>query len=131
MVNLNRLKPAKIFANYPTDRGVIVDRICKLGDNRITLKGNEMTKSETLMSQLNQAESLIVRATQLVQKVVDADQVGDGVSAGAFFATAEELLGLIDSLGYEIVMPLQVEEDEREIEIADLEERLALLKSQR
>lgn len=90
-----------------------------------------MTKSETLMSQLNQAESLIQRATQLVQKVVDADQVGDGDSAGAFFATAEELLGLIDSLGYEIVMPLQVEEDEREIEIADLEERLALLKSQR
>ena len=83
MVNLNRLKPAKIFANYPTDRGVIVDRICKLGDNRITLKGKRMTKSETLMSQLNMAESLIVRATQLVQKVVDADQVGDGVSAGA------------------------------------------------
>ena len=90
-----------------------------------------MTKSETLMAHLNQAQTLVERATLLVQKVVDADQVGDGVSAGPFFDTAKKLLDLIDELGYEIVMPLQVEEDEREIEIADLEERLAELKAQR
>jgi hypothetical protein len=44
--------------------------------------------------------------------------------------TADELADLISELGYEIAMPMQVEEDEREEEIATLEARLAELRAQ-
>ena len=89
-----------------------------------------MRKSDIVMNKLNQAESLLQRVVSLVDQVIQMDESGDGISGGKFMATADELLDLIQELGYEIAMPMQVEEDERDEEIERLEARLAELKAQ-
>ena len=71
-----------------------------------------MTKSELLGNKLNRAEYLIEQARNLVNQVIDADENGDGISAGAFNKTADDLLDLIGDLGYEILMPMEMEETE-------------------
>ena len=71
-----------------------------------------MTNSEILSRKLNRAGVLIEQARQLVQFVIDADEAGDGVSAGKFDKTCDDLLDLIDDLGYEIIMPMEMAEEE-------------------
>lgn len=69
-----------------------------------------MTKAELLTNKLNKAEYYIEMARRLVNQVIDLDENGDGVSAGAFNKTADDLIDLIGDLGYEIIMPLEMEE---------------------
>jgi hypothetical protein len=89
-----------------------------------------MYKSELVMNKLNQAETLLQRVVSLVEQVAQLDENGDGCSVGKFMTAADEMANLLDELGYEIAMPMQVEEDEREEEIATLEARLAELRAQ-
>lgn len=89
-----------------------------------------MTKSEILMAKLAKAAELVERAKRCVEFVLQNDEAGDGESGGKFMTLADKLIDLTDDLGYEIVMPMQVEEDEREEEIASLEARLAELRRQ-
>ncbi len=71
-----------------------------------------MQKSEILMNRLNRAEVLIEQARRLVESVIDADESGDGCSAGKFMKTCDDLVDLIGDLGFEICMPMQAEEME-------------------
>jgi hypothetical protein len=71
-----------------------------------------MMKSEILMNRLNRAEVLIEEARRLVESVIDEDENGDGFSAGKFMKTCDDLVDLVNELGYEIVMPLEMEEQE-------------------
>ena len=71
-----------------------------------------MMKSEILMNRLNRAEVLIEQARRLVESVIDEDESGDGCSAGKFMKTCDDLVDLVNDLGYEIVMPLEMEEQE-------------------
>lgn len=70
-----------------------------------------MTKAEFLSNKLNKAEYYIEMARRLVNSVVDADENGDGISAGKFDKTCDDLIDLIEDLGYEIIMPLEMEEE--------------------
>jgi hypothetical protein len=88
-----------------------------------------MRKSELVMNRLNRAETLICQAISEVEKVLQMDESGDGESGGKFMMGAESLIDLINELGYEIAMPMQVEEEDREEEIAVLERRLAVLRA--
>lgn len=69
-----------------------------------------MKQSDYLAQKLQRAELLIQAAQQMVQEVLDADERGDGFSGGAFMMKTEECIDLINQLGYEVVMPLQMEE---------------------
>lgn len=89
-----------------------------------------MTKSEILTAKLSKAAELLERAKRCVEYVLENDEAGDGVSGGKFMTLADELIDLTEELGYEIVMPMQAEEEEREEEIAALEARLAELRRQ-
>ena len=71
-----------------------------------------MNKSQILGNKLNKAEYYIELARNLVNSVIDADENGDGISAGAFNKTADDLLDLIGDLGYEIIMPMEMAEEE-------------------
>lgn len=89
-----------------------------------------MRKSELIQVKLTQAEQAIERAIRLVNEVSLMDETGDGNSVGDFMTVANAAIEEINEIGYEICMPLQMEEDARDEEIARLEQRLADLKSQ-
>lgn len=90
-----------------------------------------MTKSEILGRKLNKAIDLIESAKLLVEEVAAADENGDGESVGLFMSQADDLVDLVSEVGYEILMPMQMEEEEvaRQAEIRALEARLAELRS--
>jgi hypothetical protein len=69
-----------------------------------------MTKSKILSDKLHRAEYYLELAKKLVNQVIDSDENGDGISAGLFNNSIERTLELIDDLGYEIIMPLEMEE---------------------
>lgn len=71
-----------------------------------------MSKSVILSDKLNKAEYYIELARKLINQVVDADENGDGISAGLLDKKLDEVVDLIDDLGYEIIMPLEMEETE-------------------
>lgn len=71
-----------------------------------------MTKSEFLSNKLNKAEYYIEMARRLVEQVINEDENGDGISAGVFHKTCDDLVDLIGDLGYEIIMPMEMEEQE-------------------
>ena len=71
-----------------------------------------MTKSELLSNKLNKAEYYIELARTLINQVVDADENGDGQSAGLLDKKLDEVIDLIGDLGYEIIMPMEMEEME-------------------
>lgn len=87
-----------------------------------------MRKSELLSQKLNKAEQLIERAKRCVEYVLANDVNGDGCSGGRFMTLADELIDCTNEIGYEVVMPLEMQEDDREAEIAVLEARLAELR---
>lgn len=111
----------------------VVDEICKLRDNSPTLKrkGNEMNLSEKLTMKLNKAEVLIEQARSLVLQVIDEDEIGDGASGGSVDLKFDEMVDFISDIGYEVIMPIQFQEEEAErlAEIRALESRLAELKA--
>ena len=69
-----------------------------------------MRKSQILSDKLHRAEYYLELAKNLVNQVIDSDENGDGISAGLFNNSIERTLELIDDLGYEIIMPLEMEE---------------------
>lgn len=69
-----------------------------------------MRKSEILGNKLNKAEYYLEIVKSLVNQVIDSDENGDGISAGLFNKTVDDLSDLISDLGYEIIMPLEMEE---------------------
>ena len=71
-----------------------------------------MSKAVVLSDKLNKAEYYIELARKLINQVVDADENGDGISAGLLDKKLDEVVELIDDLGYEIIMPLEMEETE-------------------
>jgi hypothetical protein len=71
-----------------------------------------MTKSKLLSDKLHRAEYYLELAKKLVNQVIDSDENGDGVSAGLFNNSIDKTLELIDDLGYEIIMPIEMAEDE-------------------
>jgi hypothetical protein len=71
-----------------------------------------MTKSEKLSSKLRQAEVYLELAKKLVNQVIDLDENGNGISAGLFNNNIDKTLELIDDLGYEIIMPIEMEEEQ-------------------
>ena len=71
-----------------------------------------MRKSELLSNKLHKAEYYLEIAKRLVNEVIDLDESGDGISAGLFNNSIERTLELIDDLGYEIIMPIEMAEDE-------------------
>ena len=73
---------------------------------------SKLNKSEILGNKLLKAEYYLELAKTLVNQVIDADENGDGVSAGAFNNSIERTLELIDDLAYEIIMPIEMEEEE-------------------
>lgn len=89
-----------------------------------------MRKSEVVSQKLNQAEQLIERAIRLVNEVSLMDESGDGNSVGDFMTVANAAIEEINEIAYEIAMPLQMEEDARDEEIARLEARIAGLRRQ-
>jgi hypothetical protein len=90
-----------------------------------------MKKSAELSSKLSQAEALIERAKSLVEQVLVQDTDRNGDSGLLFMDAADSALDLINDLGYEIIMPIEMEEEEAErlAEIARLEARLEELRS--
>lgn len=89
-----------------------------------------MRKSEVVTMKLSQAEAAIERAIKLVQEVSQLDENGDGSSIGDFMSVANIALDEIAEIGYEVAMPMQMDEEAREQEIASLEARLAQLRAQ-
>ena len=89
-----------------------------------------MRKSEVVMQKLNKAEVLLMRAASLVEQVLQMDENGDGASGGKFMNQVEEMVDLLNDLGYEVAMPMECEEEAREEEIEALEARLAELRRQ-
>ena len=73
-----------------------------------------MNKSQLLSNKLNLAESYIEKARRLINQVVEADENGDGISAPILDKTLDDVIDLIGDLGYEIIMPLEMEEEETE-----------------
>ena len=71
-----------------------------------------MRKSELLSNKLHKAEYYLEIAKRLVNEVIDLDESGDGISAGLFNNSIERTLELIDDLGYEIIMPIEMEEED-------------------
>lgn len=71
-----------------------------------------MRKSQVLSNKLNLAESYIERARRLINQVVEADENGEGNSAFSLDNKLDEVIDLIGDLGYEIIMPLEMEEEE-------------------
>ena len=71
-----------------------------------------MTKSEILGNKLRKAEYYLELAKNLVNQVIDSDENGDGISAGLFNNSIDRTLELVDDLGYEIIIPLEMEEEE-------------------
>lgn len=75
-----------------------------------------MTKSKILSDKLHRAEYYLELAKKLVNEVIDADENGDGSSAGLFNNSINRTSELIDDLGYEIIMPIEMAEDEKTLQ---------------
>ena len=90
-----------------------------------------MNLSEKLTMKLNKAEVLIEQARSLVLQVIDEDEIGDGASGGSVDLKFDEMVDFISDIGYEVIMPIQFQEEEAErlAEIRALESRLAELKA--
>lgn len=90
-----------------------------------------MNLSEKLTIKLNKAESLVEQARNLVLQVFNEDEIGEGFSAPLVDSKFDDIIDFIGDVGYEVIMPIQFQEEENERleEIKVLEKRLAELKS--
>lgn len=88
-----------------------------------------MLKSERLNVKLNKAEILIEQARALVLQVLDEDENGEGCTGCRVDKVFDDLVDFIGDVGYEVLMPMQLEEEEAErlAEISVLKARLAEL----
>ena len=89
-----------------------------------------MNLSEKLTVKLNKAEVLIEQARTLVLQVIAEDEIGDGRLGSEIDPKFDEMIDFISDVGYEVIMPIQMEEEENErlAEISALEARLKELK---
>lgn len=71
-----------------------------------------MKKSIIMSDKLNRAEYHIEMARKLINQVVEADENGDGTSAPILDKKLDDVIDLIGDLGYEIIMPMEMEEEE-------------------
>lgn len=88
-----------------------------------------MRKSDKLTEKLNRAEQLIEQARTLVLQVIDADETGDGCTGGQVNPKFDDLVDFLGEVGYEVIMPMQMEEEDREQEIERLRARLSQLET--
>lgn len=90
-----------------------------------------MILSERLTVKLNQAEILIEKARNLVLQVIAEDEIGDGRLGAEIDPKFDQMIDFISDVGYEVIMPIQMEEEEsqRLAEISALEKRLAELRA--
>jgi hypothetical protein len=84
-----------------------------------------MTKSEKISEQFQLALNHLDLAESIIHRINEIG-LADHDNINAKFV---DLVEMIEDLQYQIVSPMQVEEDEREEEIRVLERRLAELKS--
>lgn len=92
-----------------------------------------MKRSEIMEKKLNRAEVLIEEARELVLEVMKCDEDCFAKSQNLINEEFDKLADLVGEVGYEVVMPMEMQENEEDLvrdlnELARLEERRAELR---